>query len=106
MSGLFHQMRNTSRKDWESFAYSILENAFTMCNEGMAFNFISPFVDFYQENVYYCDLMKLLNMINTKMSRFFIINHSYPLFEFTIFVYPESIIKRNNKLKNLDKYLN
>ena len=104
LSGVFHQMRNISRKDWEDFAYNILSNAFKLCKHGMAFNFISPFVDYYQENVYYCDLMKLLHIINEKMSRFFVIKHNYALYELTIFVYPAEIIKKENKYIEMKKY--
>lgn len=104
LSGVFHQIRNIKRKEWEDFSYNLLQNAFKMCKYGLAFNFVSPFVDFYQENFYYCDLIKLLHMINDKMSRFFVINHSYPLYEFTVFIYPENIIREKNSFKNLNKY--
>ena len=106
MSGVFHQIRNTKRKDWEEFAFVLIENAFKMSKKGLAFNFVSPFVDFYKENIYYCDLTKLINMVSSKLTRFFEINHSYPLYEFTFFIYHESKIRDNNKFKKLDKYFN
>lgn len=106
MSGVFHQMRNTKMKEWEEFAYNLIGNAFKMSKKGLAFNFVSPYVDFHKENIYYCDLTKLINMVTHKFTRFFEINHSYPLYEFTFFMYHESKIKEENYFKNLDKYLN
>lgn len=104
MSGVFHQRRNSNIGDWERFSQHLLKNSFSMCKKGMAFNFISPFVDFYQPEVYYCNLPKLLNYINDELSRFFIIQHDYALFEFTVFVYQEKHIKSKYQEKEFQKY--
>mgnify|MGYP001322142966 CR=1 FL=1 len=104
LSGVFHQRRDSSIKDWERFSQNILLNAFKMCNKGIAFNFISPFVDFYQTHVYYCNLIKLINFINDDLSRFFEIKHNYALYEFTVYVYKESYIKSMTDESEFQKY--
>jgi hypothetical protein len=104
LSGIFHQRRNSTIKEWESFSQSILKNSFEMAVKGIAFNFISPFVDFYQTEVYYCNLPKLLNFINDELSRFFTIRHNYALFEFTVFVYKEKHIKSIYPQTEFQKY--
>jgi hypothetical protein len=104
MSGLFHQRRDTKIRDWEKFSQIILKNSFEMCNKGIAFNFISPFVDFYQTQVYYCNLPKLLNFINDELSRFFVIKHNYALFEFTVYVYKDEFIKSKHYQPEFVKY--
>jgi len=93
MSGLFHQRRDSRISDWERFSQAIIKNTYIMCNKAIAFNFITPFVDFYRTDVYYCNLPKLLNFINDELSRFFVLHHNYALFEFTVFVYKEAHIK-------------
>ncbi|HRZ25805.1 MAG TPA: class I SAM-dependent methyltransferase [Spirochaetota bacterium] len=104
MSGVFHQRRDASIKDWEKYLQKILLNAFAMCKKGIAFNAITPFVDFYQLDVYYCNLPKLLNFINDELSRFFLIKHNYALFEFTVYVYKESIILNRYPQEEFKKY--
>ena len=104
LSGVFHQRRDSSIKDWEAFSQLILKSAFAMCNKGIAFNFISPFVDFYQTQVYYCNLPKLLNFINDELSRFFVIQHNYALFEFTVYVFKEEFIKSKYTQPEFQKY--
>lgn len=104
MSGVFHQRRETPIRDWEKFSQNILKNSFEMCNKGIAFNFISPFVDFYQTQVYYSNLPKLINFINDELSRFFEIKHNYALFEFTVFVYKEEFIKSLHPQEEFVKY--
>lgn len=104
MSGVFHQRRETSIKEWEAFALELLRNSFEMCNKGIAFNFISPFVDFYQTQVYYANLSKIINFIIDDLSRFFVLKHNYALFEFTIFVYKEEYVKSISPEKEFQKY--
>jgi len=104
MSGVFHQRRETSIRDWKAFSQKLISNAFKMSKIAVGFNFISPFVDFYQTEVYYCNLMKLIHFINDDLSRFFVINHNYALFEFTVFVYQESYIKSKYIQSEFQKY--
>lgn len=104
LSGVFHQRRDSPIRDWEKFSQQILKNAFKMCNKGIAFNFISPFVDFYQTQVYYANLPKLINFINDDLSRFFEIRHNYALFEFTVYVYKEEYIKTQYIQPEFQKY--
>ncbi|MFQ3575831.1 MAG: class I SAM-dependent methyltransferase [Cytophagales bacterium] len=104
MSGVFHQRREIAIRDWEAFSQKIIKNSFQMCRKGLAFNFVSPFVDFYQTQSYYCNLPKLLNFINDDLSRFFEIRHNYALFEFTVFVYKEEHIKNIYPQTEFAKY--
>ena len=104
MSGVFHQRRDTPIRQWENYAQSLISNSFAMCRKGIAFNFITPFVDFYQPEVYYCNMSKFLNFIVDQLSRFFVISHNYALYEFTVFVYRPEHIKRLHKQPELQKY--
>ena len=103
-SGVFHQRQETRIGDWEYFAERLLENSFALCTRGMAFNMISPFVDFYQVPVYYANLPKWVNYINDRLSRFFEIRHDYALYEFTVFVYQENYIKSLHPQAEFAKY--
>lgn len=103
-SGVFHQRHETRIGDWEYFIERLLENSFSMCKRGIAFNMISPFVDYYQLPVYYANLPKWLNYINDRLSRFFEIHHDYALYEFTVFVYKEKYIKSLHPQAEFEKY--
>jgi hypothetical protein len=104
MSGVFHQRRESGIRQWEAFAQQIIRNSFAMCRKGVAFNFISPFVDFYQTQVYYANLPKLINFINDDLSRFFEVRHNYALFEFTVFVYREEHVHALHPEPEFRKY--
>lgn len=104
LSGIFHQRRDTKISEWENFAKNIIRNSFSMCKKGIAFNMISPFVDFYQTQVYYANLLKFINFIVDDLSRFYEIKHNYALFEFTVFVYTEDYIKGKYPQAEFKKY--
>tara|TARA_B100001939_G_C16944355_1_gene619632 strand:- start:1231 stop:1908 length:678 start_codon:yes stop_codon:yes gene_type:complete len=104
LSGVFHQMRSSSIIDWENFSEMILENSFKMCKKGIAFNMVSPFVDFYQAGIYYSKIEKLIHFINSKLSRFFTINHDYALYEFTVYIFKEEYIKQKFQEPEFKKY--
>jgi len=75
-----------------------------MSRKGIAFNFISPFVDFYQTEVYYSNLLKIINFINDELSRFFVLKHHYALFEYTVFVFQEDYIRPQYSQIEFQKY--
>lgn len=104
MSGVFHQRRSVPIKEWEGFLKRLVTNCFAMANKGIAFNVISPFVDFYQPEVYYANLSKILNFINDDLSRFFEVRHNYALYEMTIFVYKEDFIHSKFNQPEFKKY--
>lgn len=104
LSGVFHQRRETSIPDWERFYQVLLRNCFTMARKGIGFNFVSPFVDFQQPHVYYCNIYKLITFINDELSRFFEIRHHYALFEMTLFVYQPDFIAARHSQPEFTKY--
>jgi hypothetical protein len=104
LSGVFHQRRRSSITEFNRFMKQILHNAFSMCSVGLVFNAVSPYVDFYQENIHYINLPWLLDFVRTDLSRFFIVHHNYALYEFTIAVFPEDVIRSRTTAAELQKY--
>jgi hypothetical protein len=102
--GTFYHMCGIPRKEWEQYIFKIIRNAFSMAKKGIAFNFITEFCDFYDKELYYCNIQKLLNFITDDLSRFFMIDHAYPLYELTVYVYKEVIVKDNYREEEFKKY--
>jgi hypothetical protein len=104
LSGIFHQRQKITIPNRENFSQELIKNAFIMCRKAIAFNFVSPFVDYYQNHIYYSNLLKLIYFINDNLSRFFSILHNYPLYEFTVYVYRENYIKHKYNEEEFVKY--
>lgn len=102
--GTFYHLAGSSAHDFESFVHQMLCNGFASCRKGMAFNLITGYVDYHQEDLFYCDLPKLINFIVKNLSRFFTIDHATPLYEYTVCVFHEKYIADNYKETAFLKY--
>lgn len=103
--GTFYHITKDSKINFERYVKSILLNGFKSCKRGMAFNFITQYCDYFDNRLYHCDIHRILDFIVKNMSRFFVLNHGYPLYEFTIFVYHPRYIKKMYPQPQMKKYL-
>ena len=102
--GTFYHILDDQNEAFAKFIKAILTNAFKMSNKGIAFNFISEFVDYKYDGLYYQSIDSITNYIVNNLSRHFIIDHSSPLYEFTVCVYKEKYIKSCYPGKEFQKY--
>jgi len=104
MSGVFHQMRNSTVTEWEDFYQNLLQNSFKIAKKGLAFNFVTEHVDFRLNEIYYCEIEKLIAFITKNLSRFFVIHHNYALYELTVHVFTQEFISEKYPQKEFTKY--
>lgn len=104
MSGVFHQIQETKIQDWEEYAQKLLANSFKLAKKALVFNFVSPYVEYKKVGIYYADINKLIEFINAKMSRFFVVRHDYALYEFTVVVFDQSYIRSKSSEPEFQKY--
>jgi SAM-dependent methyltransferase len=102
--GTFYHLAGSSAHDFEGFVHQMLLNGFASCRKGMAFNFITGFVDYQKEDLFYCDLPNMTDFIVNNLSRFFTIDHATPLYEYTVCVYHEKHISDLYKETDYAKY--
>lgn len=91
--GTFYHEENNNKIYWKKFMEAMLLNGFKNAQKGIAFNMITVHCDYFRNGLFYCDPSYILNYIAKNLSRFFSIDHSYPLYEFTVCVYKENYIK-------------
>lgn len=70
-----------------SFFSEILRKLYTKINIGLAFNVMSPIVDFKRDDLFYLSFDKLRLFLKENLSRHYIINNHYKLWEYTTYVY-------------------
>lgn len=104
LSGVFHQRREIGIKEWTVFSRKLIKNAFEICKRGLIVNFVSNYVDYYQPNIYYCDLSRFIGFVEEELSRYFIVDHCCPLYEFTVFVCKEDYIREKYHQQEFVKY--
>ncbi len=65
---------------------SMVAAMFAMCNEGLALNFLSKYVDYELDKDFHYAPEQAFSMA-MKLSRWVTLRHNYPLYEFSLFIY-------------------
>ena len=87
INGLFTQKGNYSNSKMFKFLKSVLQISWKKTKVGLAFKVMSEYVDWKNRKNFYLNLNKITDFINNNLGKKFIINHSYGLHEYTIFIY-------------------
>ncbi len=87
LNGVFTEKRNLSEEEMFSFFSEILKKLYTKINIGLAFNVMSPIVDFKRDDLFYLSFDKLGYFLKNNLSRHYVINNHYKLWEYTTYVY-------------------
>lgn len=91
LSGTFNVKLRANDKVWTEYIKETLINANLMSTKGFAFNALSTYVDWQEEHLYYADPFLFFDFCKRNFSRFIALLHDYPLYEWTIIVYKETI---------------
>ena len=102
--GTFYHLAGSNPEEYFNYMKRSLANAFVSCNKGMAFNLITSYVDHAYEHLFYPPVGVVIDFIVRNLSRFFALDHAYPLFEHTILVYKEEHISGKYSDPAFDKY--
>ncbi|MFH2204220.1 MAG: class I SAM-dependent methyltransferase [Elusimicrobiota bacterium] len=86
-NGVFTQKRELSLDDMLEFMKDSVERLFSKTRKGLAFNVMSPFVDWENPGNFYLPFNKLTDFLRESISRNFVIRHDYGLYEYTVYVY-------------------
>lgn len=97
ISGMFHFKGSCERSVWKSTLQQIIINLFKHTRKSLTFNCLTYPVDFERSDLFYWSPQDIMETIRMDLSRFFKIDHSYPLFEWTCTVYKENYIKSYHK---------
>lgn len=89
---------------WEKNCYKTLDKMFQYCSQGIVFNFLTGYSDFYNEELIYFKPEDIFKHCITKMSRFVYVDHAYPLYESTVLVLKQNAIKDTYPHAALKKY--
>ena len=86
-NGILTQKLSSSILDMDKYAKKIIKKMFFLCRRGIAFNIMTSKVNFMVSNLYYKSPLEMLSYCFSEISSNFIIDHSYPLFEYTVYLY-------------------
>jgi SAM-dependent methyltransferase len=87
LNGVFTEKRELDDEQMFDFFSNILKTLFKKVNIGIAFNIMCPIVDFKRDELFYLSYDKLGLFLKNNLSRHYIINNHYKLWEYTTYVY-------------------
>jgi SAM-dependent methyltransferase len=86
-NGIFTQKLASSHQEMDAYFESVTKKMFSLCRVGIAFNVMTTHSNFQVDNLYYRNPSEMFEYCVRHFSRFVKIDHSYPLYEFTTYVY-------------------
>lgn len=102
--GTFYHLVDTPKDEFAEYVKQMLSNAFKMCRRGISFNFITGFCEYFYDDLFYGNVDDVVSFVAKNLSRFFILDHGYPLYEFTMMVYKENYIEKLYPQPEFAKY--
>lgn len=91
-NGILTQKLTVSGRDMDAYAQALIKTMYAHCRTGIAFNVMTTHVDYQEPNLYYRNPVELLAWCMTTLSPKVRLDHSYPMFEYTLYVYrPEAV---------------
>lgn len=86
-SGTFNAKLTVDESTWEAYLYKNIKRMFELSNKATLFNCMTSFVDYRYDRLYYVSPDEIGNFAVKDLSRRFIIDHSYPLYEMTVAIF-------------------
>ena len=86
-SGIFNIKNNIAIKEWEKYFYSSITKMYQKSKKGLSFNLLTFDTTFKNPKNFYPDLVNLIKFIRKKLTKKIVINHSYRLWEYTVYLY-------------------
>lgn len=88
-NGLLTQKLTVSQRDMDAFLKAVVTRMFRLTRLGIAFNVMTTHVNFTEPNLYYRNPAELLAWCMSELTPRVRLDHAYPLFEYTLYLYHE-----------------
>lgn len=88
-NGILTQKLTVSIIEMDQFLKCLVEQMFRRCRIGIAFNIMTTHVNFMAPTLYYKNPIELLGWCMSELTSHIKIDHAYPMFEYTVYLYKE-----------------
>lgn len=86
-SGTLNAKLGVKSSVWRDHFYNTIAAMYERCNRAAIFNCMSADLDYRYRRLYYPNLSELGKFVTKKLSRNWVFDHSYPLYEMTVCIY-------------------
>jgi SAM-dependent methyltransferase len=99
-NGILTQKLSVTNLEMNEHAKRLITAMFASSRRGCAFNIMTTHVNFQVNNLYYRNPAELLGWCMSQLTRFVRLDHAYPLYEYTLYLYHQP---NNSKLIAIDQ---
>lgn len=86
-NGILTQKLDAPAAEMDAFAAALIRRMFALCRKGIAFNVMTTKVNYFANNLYYRNPAELFAWCLSEVTRHIRIDHAYPLYEYTMYLY-------------------
>ena len=86
-NGILTKKLDASIPEMEAFTCRLVRKIFQLCRVGTAFNVMTTLVDYMEPDLYYKSPSEMLAFCLGALSRHVAIDHGYPLYEYTVYIF-------------------
>ncbi len=88
-NGILTQKLTVSIVDMDKYTLLLIKKMFDLCNIGIVFNTMTTKVNFMTNNLYYKNPIELFAFCFIEITKNIKLDHTYPLYEYCIYLYKE-----------------
>jgi hypothetical protein len=104
LSGTFNLLGGVADDEWKRMCLALIRKMYMHADRGIAFNFLSTYRTYSDPLLYYFDPKEMFDFAATQLSRFAVLDASYPLYECTITVFNKDYMAAVHGHDDLKKY--
>jgi hypothetical protein len=102
--GTFYIPGNVKHNEWKEFILKSVKKLFEISNCGISFNLLTTHKTRTDESLFYMDPQEAFDFCVKNLSRFVLIDHSMPLYEYTTTVFKKDYVKSLYSSVAFEKY--
>jgi len=104
LSGTLNIKGTLQEELWKEYCEKLILKMFELSTKAISFNFLTSYRTFSKDDLIYFNPLTIFEHCISNLSRFIILDHSYPLYEVTVTVFHEEFLKTNYNVNAFKKY--
>ena len=105
LSGTLNLLAGADEEEWKEFSFSLIKRMFELSNVGVSFNLLTSYRTFSDPSLAYFNPAEVFDFCMKNLSRFVLLDHAYPLYEFSITVLHKEFMRKEFSNAAFQKYL-
>ena len=105
LSGTLNLLAGASEEEWKEFSFELIKKMFEHSRVGISFNVLTSYRTFSDPTLAYFNPSEVFEFCMKNLSRFVLLDHAYPLYEFSVTVFHKEYMRQEFNLPAFEKYL-